>query len=140
MTNEKPPLWSVPMDPVESRGSAVNPPRTHRGTGARALQAPSETARLAPVDPWKDSRVTSRYEPESNASYYDAEPTVTGPKPSGVTLYVVDGFWDVLGMKDASIFRLHESEVWQGLYRLVVEVVVTRPFEPFFASTLYPHS
>jgi hypothetical protein len=35
---------------------------------------------------------------------------------------IVDGFWDVLGMKAASLFRLHESEVWQGLYRLAVEV------------------
>jgi hypothetical protein len=33
-----------------------------------------------------------------------------------------DGFWDFLGLKAASLFRLHESEVWQGLYRLVVEV------------------
>jgi hypothetical protein len=34
----------------------------------------------------------------------------------------VDGFCVFLGMKAASFFRLHESEVWQGLYRLVVEV------------------
>jgi hypothetical protein len=34
----------------------------------------------------------------------------------------LDGFWDFLGLKAASLFRLHESEVWQGLYRLVVEV------------------
>jgi hypothetical protein len=32
------------------------------------------------------------------------------------------GYWVFLGMKAASLFRLHESEVWQGLYRLVVEV------------------
>jgi hypothetical protein len=63
MNNEGPPLRSVPMDQVESRGNAVHPLRTHRGTGARELQAPSETARRASVDPWKDSRVTSRYEP-----------------------------------------------------------------------------
>jgi hypothetical protein len=30
-------------------------------------------------------------------------------------------FWDFLELKAASLFRLHESEVWQGLYRLVVE-------------------
>jgi hypothetical protein len=34
----------------------------------------------------------------------------------------IDGFWDILGMKAASLFQLHESEVWQGLLRLVVEV------------------
>jgi hypothetical protein len=33
-----------------------------------------------------------------------------------------DGFWVILGLKATSLFRLHESEVWQGLYRLVVEV------------------
>jgi hypothetical protein len=32
------------------------------------------------------------------------------------------GYWVFLGMKAASLFRLHEYEVWQGLYRLVVEV------------------
>jgi hypothetical protein len=32
------------------------------------------------------------------------------------------GFWDFLGLKAVSLFQLHESEVWQDLYRLVVEV------------------
>jgi hypothetical protein len=68
MTNEGPPLRSVPMYAVESRGRAVHPLRSHRGTGARTLQDPSETTRLAPMYPWKHSRVTSRYEPESYAS------------------------------------------------------------------------
>jgi hypothetical protein len=79
MTNEGPPLRSVPMDPVESRGSAVNPFRSHIGTGARELQATSETVRLASVDPWKDSRVTSRYEPDSYASDRYAAPTLRLP-------------------------------------------------------------
>jgi hypothetical protein len=79
MTNEGPPLRSVPMDPVESRANAVYPLRSHRGTGARELQAPSETARRASVDPWKDSRVTSRYEPESYASDPYAAPTLRVP-------------------------------------------------------------
>jgi hypothetical protein len=67
------------MDQVESRGNAVQPIRTHRGTGARKLQAPSETARRASVDPWKASRVTSRYEPESYASDPYAAPVLRVP-------------------------------------------------------------
>jgi hypothetical protein len=67
------------MDPVESRGSAVHPLRSHRGTGARELQAPIETALRASADPWKDSRVTSRYEPDSYASDPYAAPTLRVP-------------------------------------------------------------
>jgi hypothetical protein len=67
------------MDPVESRGSAAHPLRSHTGTGARELQAPSDTTRRASVDPWKDSRVTSRYEPESYASDPYEAPTLRVP-------------------------------------------------------------
>jgi hypothetical protein len=79
MTNEGPPLRSVLMDPVESRGSAVHPLRSHRGTFERALQAPSETARRETVYPWKDSRVTSLYKPESYAYDPYAAPTLRVP-------------------------------------------------------------
>jgi hypothetical protein len=67
------------MDPVESRGSAVNPFRPHRATSARAMQAPSETTLLEPFYTWKDRWVTSRYEPESYASDPFAAPTLRVP-------------------------------------------------------------
>jgi hypothetical protein len=62
-----------------------------------------------------------------NASgFFSSSPTLCLAKASvrAARSYadVTVGFWDFWGLKAASLFRLHESEVWQGLYRLVVEV------------------
>jgi hypothetical protein len=138
MTNEGPPLPSVPMDLVESRGSAAHPLRSHRGTSARELQAKSDTALRASVDPWKDSRVTSRYERESYASDPFAAPTLRVPLLQSRLREM--GLWVGVVGKYGDGHILDEETILAGLASLTAERDQARERAEFSEGTAHKMS